>query len=146
METILPNLREELLVACHVSACLHSLQRARLRTLLSSEQADEQYAGSIHCEQCTNRVEFSREYLQNDERERELSYSRTDVRSLERSLCSTDLNHLVLRENDGASTMKSQPIPVSGMAALEHDDECSRKIYKVKKWWMVVRRMVFFTR
>lgn len=100
MESILAHFRKELLIACHLSARASSNQLQPPRTLLPSEQADEQDASPVHSEQRANRIELGGEDLQNNERKGKLSDSGADVGSFEGSLRCANLHHLSWREND----------------------------------------------
>jgi hypothetical protein len=82
METILPNLGEELAIP-----------------LVTTEETDQEDAGGVDREQGPDAVELGGEDFQDDEREGELRQGRPDVGAFKGSLGGTHLDNLVRRQD-----------------------------------------------
>ena len=80
--------------------------------MLSTEETDEEHTGPVHGKERANAVELGREDFEDDQRERELGERRANVSTFKRALCCPYLYELLVCEDDGASAMLPEPVPI----------------------------------
>lgn len=107
VQSILAYFGEELLVPCRLLGLLLIDTLLALLALLAAEQACEQYTYAVHSKQCADRVKFSREYLEHNERKGELSECSSYVCSFKCPLSCTDLDQLRSRQHYRACSMEA---------------------------------------
>ena len=99
-------------VSSHTSVVVIHLHHDCQLTLLSPEQTNKQNASAVDCEQCTDRIEFGGEDLEDHKGEGELAKCCSHICTLEGALGGSDLDKLGGCQLDGAGAVQAQRISV----------------------------------